>query len=88
MAFSARTSVMRFRSVPEGYDPTDRLSVASYLDERHAMGEIVTGLLYANEDVPDIHELNRTPDEPLVSIPYDKLCPGSDALAKFQESYR
>jgi 2-oxoglutarate ferredoxin oxidoreductase subunit beta len=81
-------SVMRFRSVPEGYDPTDRLSVASYLDERHAMGEVVTGLLYANEDVPDIHELNRTPDEPLVSIPYDKLCPGSDALAKFQESYR
>jgi 2-oxoglutarate ferredoxin oxidoreductase subunit beta len=81
-------SVMRFRSVPEGYDPRDRLSVASYLEERHAKGEVVTGLLYANEDVPDVHELNGTPDEPLVSIPYDKLCPGSDELAKLQESYR
>jgi len=81
-------SVMRFRSVPEGYDPTDRLSVASYLEERHAKGEIVTGLLYTNEDVPDVHELNMTPDEPLVSILYDKLCPGSDELAKLQERYR
>jgi 2-oxoglutarate ferredoxin oxidoreductase subunit beta len=80
--------VMRFRSVPKGYDPTDRLSVASYLEERHAKGEIVTGLLYANEDIPDVHELNMTPDEPLVSIPYDKLCPGSDELAKLQESFR
>ena len=81
-------SVMRFRSVPEGYDPTDRLSVASYLEERHAKGEIVTGLLYTNEDVPDVHELNMPPDEPLVSILYDKLCPGSDELAKLQERYR
>jgi 2-oxoglutarate ferredoxin oxidoreductase subunit beta len=81
-------SVMRFRSVPEGYDPTDRPSVASYLEERHAKGEVVTGLLYANEDVPDMHELNGSPDKPLVSIPYDKLCPGSKNLAKLQETFR
>ena len=81
-------SVMRFRSVPEGYDPTDRLSVATYLEEYHARGEVVTGLLYASEDVPDLHELSGTPDEPLVSIPYHKLCPGSDALARLQEDFR
>jgi len=81
-------SVMRFRSVPAGYDPTDRHAVASYLEERHARNEIVTGLLYANEDVPDVHELNETPDAPLVSIPYERLCPGSDELAKLQESFR
>jgi 2-oxoglutarate ferredoxin oxidoreductase subunit beta len=81
-------AVLRFRSVPDGYDPTDRASVTSYLEERHGTGEIVTGLLYANEDVPDLHELNRTPDVALVSIPYEKLCPGADELAKLQASYR
>jgi len=81
-------SLIRFRSVPEGYDPTDRLSVATYLEKCHARGEVVTGLLYANEAVPDLHELSATPDEPLVSIPYNKLCPGSDELARLQEDFR
>src|SRR5450631_3679322 len=39
-------SVVRFRSVPEGYDPTDRTKVISYLQERQTKGEIVTGLLF------------------------------------------
>jgi 2-oxoglutarate ferredoxin oxidoreductase subunit beta len=81
-------SAMRFRSVPEGYDVTDRVSVMAYLEAHHANNEIVTGLLYVNEDVPDIHELNHTPDAPLVSIPYDRLCPGSGALTELQENFR
>lgn len=81
-------SVMRFRAVPEGYDPTDRLSVSAFLEERQAEGEVVTGLLYADEDAPDIHELSATPEEPLVSLAYDRLCPGSDELAKFQDGFR
>lgn len=81
-------SVMRFRSVRNGYDPTDRSAVMTYLASHSANNEIVTGLLYANEEVPDVHELNRTPESALVSIPYDKLCPGSAALAELQENFR
>ena len=29
-------SVLRFRSVPEGYDPSDRLKVEEYIRDRHA----------------------------------------------------
>ena len=32
--------------------------------------------------------LSRTPDEPLNSLPYSKLCPGSRTLAKLQERFR
>ena len=52
---------------PEGYDPTDRASAAAYITERHAAGEVGTGLLFATEDVPDLHELSRTTSEPLAS---------------------
>ena len=80
-------SVLRFRSLPAGYDPTDRVSVIAYLEERAANHEIVTGLLYASEATPDLHELNQTSDTPLVSIPFDRLCPGSAALEELQQSF-
>ena len=81
-------SVVRFRSVPKNYDPTDREAVMSCLQEHQGRGEIVTGLLYLNESVPDVHEMNQTPDTPLVNVPWQDLCPGSDALASLQEEYR
>src|SRR5713226_8250583 len=34
-------SIVAFRSVPEGYDPTEREAVFSYLQERQSKGEIV-----------------------------------------------
>ena len=80
-------SVVRFRSVPQGYDPTDRDAVVEYLEERQGEGEIVTGLLYVDESVEDMHELNRTPEVPLAQLPYEKLCPGADALAKLQDRF-
>lgn len=81
-------SVMRFTSVPEGYDPRNRTSVMAYLEARRANNEIVTGLLYINEDVPEIHELNNTPTSGLTSIPYEELCPGAEVLAELQKSFR
>jgi 2-oxoglutarate/2-oxoacid ferredoxin oxidoreductase subunit beta len=81
-------SVVALKGVPPDYDPTDRERVFSYLQERQAKGEIVTGLLYIDESVSDLHELSGTPDEPLIRVPFDKLCPGSAALADLQEEYR
>jgi len=81
-------SVVALSSVPEDYDPTDRERVFVYLRERQARGEIVTGLLYIDESVSDFHELSATPDEALIKVPFEKLCPGSAALGELQEEYR
>jgi 2-oxoglutarate ferredoxin oxidoreductase subunit beta len=80
-------SVVRFKSVPKDYDPTDRHRVTAFLDEQPA-GEVLTGLLYLDETVPDLHEMNQTTDIPLTHVPYETLCPGSAALRKLQEEYR
>jgi 2-oxoglutarate/2-oxoacid ferredoxin oxidoreductase subunit beta len=81
-------SVVRFKGIPPDYDPTDRRKVYDYLHEHQGNGEVVTGLLYVDENVPDLHELNQTPDHALSKLPYEKLCPGSAALDKLQDEYR
>ncbi|HEV2198766.1 MAG TPA: 2-oxoacid:ferredoxin oxidoreductase subunit beta [Bryobacteraceae bacterium] len=79
-------SVVNFTAVPEHYDPRDRQQVYQYLTE-HA-GEVPTGLLFLDENVPDMHEMNNTPATALAKMPYDKLCPGSAALDELQEEFR
>jgi 2-oxoglutarate ferredoxin oxidoreductase subunit beta len=81
-------SVVRFKQTPEGYDPRDREAVSKYLEEHSGTGKIVTGLLYVNEDVPELHEMSNTPDHALTKLPYEKLCPGSQVLAEMQREWR
>jgi 2-oxoglutarate ferredoxin oxidoreductase subunit beta len=81
-------SILKFRAVPEGYDPTDRRKVTAYLQERQNKGEILTGVLFVDESVSDMHEMNNTPDEPLATLAYEKLCPGAAELDKLQSEFR
>jgi len=73
---------IRFRAVPAGYDPTDRQAVSSHLQEARSRGEVVTGLLFVDEEIPDLHELNHTVDIPLAQVPFERLNPGAAELAK------
>lgn len=79
-------SVVNFTAVPPDYDPRDRQKVYQYLQGRS--GEIPTGLLYLDENVPDMHEMNNTPATPLARMAFEKLCPGSAALDELQEEFR
>jgi 2-oxoglutarate ferredoxin oxidoreductase subunit beta len=81
-------SRVAFRAAPEGYDPTDRQSVFTYLQEQQGKGEIVTGLLYLDESVADLHEMNNTSPAPLARLPYEALCPGAAALTALQDALR
>jgi 2-oxoglutarate/2-oxoacid ferredoxin oxidoreductase subunit beta len=80
--------VVRFRSLPAGYDPTDRRAVVSYLEEAQRTGDVVTGLLFMDESLPDIHEQNQSSKVPMSRLPYEKLCPGAQELSKLQDEYR
>jgi 2-oxoglutarate ferredoxin oxidoreductase subunit beta len=79
-------SVVRFTAVPKDYDPTNRQQVLTYLQENR--DAIATGLLYVDESVADMHEMNRTPATPLSQLPQEKLCPGAAALHDLQEEFR
>ena len=79
-------SVLRFTRVPPDYDVTDRQNAFAYV-KAHP-GEVVTGVLFADENVPDLHEMNRTPKTALVNIPYESLCPGAQELQSLQNEFR
>ena len=81
-------SVVRFRKITEDYDPTDRKRVEAYLHEQSEKGEIVTGLLFIDEDSQDFHQQQDTVDEPLTQIPFELLNPGDAELQTLQEQFR
>jgi 2-oxoglutarate/2-oxoacid ferredoxin oxidoreductase subunit beta len=76
------------RKCEDGYDPTDRSAAQVYIQERMKDGEYLTGLLFVEPSQNEFHTLNATPDEPLNSIPYEKLSPGAKGLDKILARYR
>jgi 2-oxoglutarate ferredoxin oxidoreductase subunit beta len=81
-------SVVRFRKVADGFDPTDRDRAYAYVRERQEMGEIVTGLLHLSPAAPEMHEVAGTVETPLLELPYEDLCPGAEALQGIQRGFR
>ncbi len=76
------------RKLAQEYDVSDRGAAYHYLTQRQGKGEVVTGLLFAEDGAADMHELNRLGEMPLSKIPYERLCPGSDRLADLQARLR
>jgi 2-oxoglutarate/2-oxoacid ferredoxin oxidoreductase subunit beta len=81
-------SVVQFGTVPRDYDPTNRQAVQTYLQDRLSLGEVVTGLLYLDESVGDMHEMCNTSETPMTRLAYEKLCPGAEQLVRLQERFR
>jgi 2-oxoglutarate/2-oxoacid ferredoxin oxidoreductase subunit beta len=81
-------SVLRLRKIASDYDPTDRVRVMNYLQERAAKGEVVTGLLYVQPDASDLHENLNTVETPLNQLSERELCPGNVALERINAALR
>src|SRR5919197_1132670 len=73
-------SILRLRKLAVDYDPCDPISSLTYLQQCHAAGEVVTGLLFVEPDAGDMHELLDTVEPPLNALGEAELCPGRDAL--------
>jgi len=82
-------STVRFRKVPDDYDPEDRDAVYRYVRARLAEGEVPTGLLYVDADAPDhVDTLGSVDDRALVDLPFEELCPGSERLKEVLAGFR
>jgi 2-oxoglutarate ferredoxin oxidoreductase subunit beta len=76
------------RKLDREYDPTNRARALAYVQERAARNEHVTGLIYLGQGRRDFHERHKTPDQPLNSLPFERLCPGSAALDRILSGHR
>jgi 2-oxoglutarate ferredoxin oxidoreductase subunit beta len=76
------------RKIDARYDPSDPAAALQALQTHQKRDEYLTGLLYLGADQPELHELSATPDQPLNQIPYERLNPGPQALAKTLARFR
>jgi len=76
------------KKADSGYDATDRSKVMRYLEQQRAQGEVVTGLLYINAELPEMHRIYRTSAKPMKDLKFEELNPGAEALAKLQAGMR
>ena len=81
-------SIVRLHKIEADYDPTNRIQVMNYLQERAAAGEVVTGLLFVNPNSVDLHAHLNTVDTPLNQLGVRELCPGAVALERINASLR
>jgi len=76
------------RKTDSKYDPSNRPATIAHLEDHSNRGEIVTGLLYIDQDQQDIHALAKTPEQALSQLEHTKLCPGEQALQDLMAEYR
>ena len=70
------------------YNIHDKLAAMSFLLHHAAEGQIVTGLLYVDNDPDDLHSHLATVAAPLNALGEAELCPGSTALDRINASLR
>jgi 2-oxoglutarate ferredoxin oxidoreductase subunit beta len=78
-------STILLKKVDAEYDPTSRPKVLGYLEKMRGQGLIVTGLLFIDENLPELHAISGTSKMPLKELAFATLNPGSQALAKLQQ---
>jgi 2-oxoglutarate ferredoxin oxidoreductase subunit beta len=81
-------STLKLRKLADDYDVHDRVAALSWLQQRHAAGELVTGLLYVDPEPTDLHQHMNTVATPFNELSEKELCPGSAALGKLNASLR
>jgi 2-oxoglutarate/2-oxoacid ferredoxin oxidoreductase subunit beta len=81
-------SKLALRKLAADYDPRDRSAAMSYVQERSAGGEIVTGLLFIDSGQEDLSSRLRLTETPLNALGENELCPGAGTMAKINASLR
>jgi 2-oxoglutarate ferredoxin oxidoreductase subunit beta len=81
-------SKLYLKKLEESYDPTDKISALKRLHETARRGEFATGLIYIEPDRDDFLAQLNVVDEPLATLPLERVRPGREALDEIMESLR
>jgi 2-oxoglutarate ferredoxin oxidoreductase subunit beta len=81
-------SKLYLKKVAEEYDATDKVNAIRVIHETARRGEFATGILYIEPDKDDFVTLLNLVDEPLATLPLERVRPGREALDEIMESLR
>jgi 2-oxoglutarate/2-oxoacid ferredoxin oxidoreductase subunit beta len=81
-------SIIKLAKLRNDYNPHDRAGAMAFCQAHAARGEVVTGLLYIEDDAQDLHAHLNTVATPLNALAEPDLCPGAERLAALNNEYR
>jgi 2-oxoglutarate ferredoxin oxidoreductase subunit beta len=81
-------SVLYLKKLDEAYDATDKVEAIRMLHEMTRREGVPTGVIYVEPDKDDFTELLNLVDEPLASLPLERLRPPKAALDEIMEGLR
>jgi 2-oxoglutarate/2-oxoacid ferredoxin oxidoreductase subunit beta len=76
------------RKLARDYDPTDKMRAIQTLHEATAVEHVVTGIIYVDTGRPTFVDLLNLVDEPLATLPEDRVRPPRAALDEVLEELR
>jgi len=76
------------KKLSRDYDPTDKMRAVQTLHESAASGQVLTGLIYVDPNRPTLIDLLNLVDEPLATLPLERVRPPREALEQIMEELR
>jgi 2-oxoglutarate ferredoxin oxidoreductase subunit beta len=81
-------SKLRLKKLGRDYDPTDKLNALRTLYEAGKQEHVVTGILYLDTSRPHFVDLLNLVEEPLATLPQERVRPPRGALDAIMEELR
>ena len=81
-------SHLYLKKVSEDYDPTNKMAALRVLRETADKGEFATGILYVEPAKHDFTTMLNLVDDPLATLPLERVRPGREVLDSIMESLK
>lgn len=81
-------SQLSLHKLAKDWDPTDKRSAINAMQNAKESGDILTGLIFLDDNQVELHEILNTSDKPLNKMTEAELCPGNDVLQKINAGFR
>lgn len=81
-------SLISLHKLGKDWDPENKLSIVTALQKAREKNEILTGLLYIDNESVELNQLLNTTDTPLNQLSEKELCPGNSILQQMNEELR
>jgi 2-oxoglutarate ferredoxin oxidoreductase subunit beta len=76
------------RKLEREYNPRDRMAALMLLEQARVNNELITGLLYLNDEQPILQDTAGLVDTPIVALPQETLRPSRESLGKLLAEFR
>lgn len=81
-------SHLRLKKLERDYDPTNKMDAIRVIHDAEQKGEVLTGVLYMEQNRDTLIDVLGMVDEPLATLPAERVKPGREALDMVMEELR